>query len=350
MKPVTWKENHSILMPRNPNKDVKSRLQYFLEWLAEVQQPWYAPDLAAYRDYLLYERTRVHPATGDVIPARLVPTTVQAHLATIRGRYDALLRDNTVRDMLYARTPAQASPADRKAFVDEMLTRLQNAVHPSTAIVPLITRQDQADSEYLRLKPHQVRALLRLPGINTLPGLRDTTMIALMVCTGIREAELVALDVDDLRQSVGGELALRVREGKGGKQRLIPYGPLDWCLLYTDLWRERAMIYRGPVFRGIYKGGKRVRETRITLRAVNQIMNQYPVMIEGDLREVKPHDLRRTYARNAYDAGMDVERIRQNLGHTSLQTTQTYIGELEARERRPPEMFAPPHNLSDLRQ
>ena len=70
-------------------------------------------------------------------------------------------------------------------------------------------------------------------------------------------------------------------------------------------------------------------------------MNAYPISINGALSLVKPHDLRRTYARNAYDFGMDLERIRQNLGHTSLQTTQTYIGELDGRDRHPPNMFSP---------
>ena len=105
-----------------------------------------------------------------------------------------------------------------------------------------------------------------------------------------------------------------------------------------------------PVFRGIYKGGKRVRKSGITARAVNQIMNGYPIPIDGLLRTVQPHDLRRTYARNAYERGMDMERIRQNLGHVGLQTTQGYIGELEAAQRQPPPMFAPPHNLTALRQ
>ena len=67
-------------------------------------------------------------------------------------------------------------------------------------------------------------------------------------------------------------------------------------------------------------------------------------MIDGELRTVKPHDLRRTYARNAYEFGMDLERIRQNLGHTSLQTTQTYIGELDGKDRHPPNMFTAPHD------
>lgn len=344
----TYREHFRLLMPKNPSKDERSRIGFFLDWLAFTGRKWHQPDLAAYRDYLLHERTRIDPATGDDVPALLSPVTVQAHLSTIRGRYDALLRDNEIRQMLYDMTPPDTSAADRKAMVDEVLVRIQNAVHPTTAPVDVIEVQDEADSAHLRLKPDHVRALLRAPGITTLPGLRDTAMIAMMACTGIREAELVALDVADLRQTMNGELALRIREGKGMKQRMIPYGPLDWCLLYVDRWREKAMIHSGPLFRGFYKGYKRVRSTRISLRAINQIMHRYPIMIDGDLRVVNPHDLRRTYARNAYDMGMDMERIRQNLGHAGLGTTQTYIGTLDADQRRPPAMFAPPHDFRRL--
>ncbi|MDX2078890.1 MAG: site-specific integrase, partial [bacterium] len=168
-------------------------------------------------------------------------------------------------------------------------------------------------------------------------------MIAILACTGIREAELVALQVDDLRQVLGGEVALRVREGKNHKQRLVPYGQLAWCLEYVDVWMAKAGITEGYVLRGILKDGKTVRPTALTVRAVNQIMNKYPLWMDNEARVVNPHDLRRTYARNAYEFGMDLERIRQNLGHESLHTTQIYIGTLDVSQRRPPRMFTPPH-------
>jgi site-specific recombinase XerD len=300
----------------------------------------------AYGGYLLYDRTRIDPRSGYPKRAVLSPATVKAHLATLRGRYESILRDNRVRQQLYDLAPG-GSPADRKAFVDEFLMRIRNAVHPSNSEIKISKIQDLSDDTHLRLKPDQVKALIRAPGLETLPGLRDTAAIVMMACTGIREAELVALNVDDLQQTMGGELALRVRGGKGRKQRLVPYGPLDWCLLYVDRWLDAAEITSGAVFRGFYKGYKTVRPTRLTERAVNLIMNQYPIPIDGELQAVQPHDLRRTYARNAYEYGMDMERIRQNLGHVSLHTTQTYIGTLDAAQRRPPAMFNPPHRLSD---
>ena len=341
------RDNYAILMPGAPNKDQKSRLGFYIDWLSERGRAWYQPDLGAYRDYLLHQRTRDRQQ-GKRAPAALSPTTAQAHLATIRGRYAQLTRSNVARDLLYELADFSASDAEQRAQVDEFFIRMMNDLHPSTAPVKLVEAQDSADSEGLRLKPYQVSALMEAPGIATLRGLRDTALMTLMVCTGLRAAEAAALHVDDLRQRLGGELSLRVREGKGGKQRLIPYGPLDWCLMYVDAWLREADIKAGPVFRGIRRGGKSLRQTGIGTWTVNDIMNAYPISIDGALRLVKPHDLRRTYARNAYDFGMDLERIRQNLGHTSLGVTQTYIGALDGRDRHPPNMFSPPHDQQSL--
>lgn len=335
--PTTWQEDYAMLMPAQPGKDERSRLGYFLDWLALMGRAWYQPDLAAYRDYLLSDKPNRRGGRG------LAPATVQAHLATVRGRYAAILRDNRVRRALYDMAPPGCGPADRKAFVDEALLRLQNAVHPAAAAVAVVAQRDAADAEHLRLTPAQVRALLRGPGLNTLAGARDTAIFALMACTGIREAELCALDVPDLRTHLGGELALRVRAGKGQQQRLVPYGPLDWCLTYVERWLAAAQIREGAVFRGLYRGGRTVRRARLSTRAVNDIFNRWPLDLDGAPRAVKPHDLRRTYARRAYEHGMDLERIRQNLGHASVQTTQGYVGTLDAGQRRPPAMFTAPY-------
>ncbi|MBZ0292318.1 MAG: tyrosine-type recombinase/integrase [Anaerolineae bacterium] len=324
-----------LLLPLDADKDTRHRMNHFFRWLQATKHSWLDPDLAAHRDYLLDE-------------IGLSPVSVTAHLATIRSRYRSLMRDPSMRKSLYVLTPDNASPADRKALVDEVFERLRNRLDPESASVPVPIDQDHPDSHQLRLTPDQAKRLMQQPGMDSLRGIRDTAVLALFLCTGIREAELCGIDVEDLRHTLSGELALYIRAGKGRKRRLIPYGELDWVLVYVDRWLENAGIESGAVFRGFYKGNKTLRKTRISKRAVSYLVTAYPITIGGETQVVQPHDLRRTYAHRLYEAGVDINRIRQNLGHTNLQTTLGYIGELDAHQRRPPAIFDPPHSLRQL--
>jgi site-specific recombinase XerD len=328
--------NAVAFIPAGSVKDKLHRLKEYVTWLDSAGYAWHTPDLAAYRDYLLYDYTG-----RDGEP--LTPSSVATHLSTVRGRYRELLRDNRVRDLLYGMTPADASLSDRKAFVDEMLTRLRNAADPELSSVKVVKELDVDDEKHLRLTKHQAEALMRAPfesAENTpLQATRDCAIIALMLCTGIREMELIALDVGDLRTRFGGETALRVRRGKGCKARSIPYGDLAFCLGIADAWLSQAGVEQGAVFRGFYKGGKRLRSTRLTVRAINQILERYPISLEDRLDTVNPHDLRRTYARRLFDAGLSILAIQQNLGHADHKTTEGYIGTLHAADRRAPGLY-----------
>jgi site-specific recombinase XerD len=330
------RQAYQILMPDEPDKDTKHRLKHFILWLAQTERSWVEPDLIAHRDYLLTEKG-------------FLPSSVSSHLSTIRARYRAILRNPETRDRLYRLTPKDAPPSDRKAFVDEVYERIRQQIDPENAPVPTITEQDRPDAHQLRLTPGQARKLMQQPGIDSLRGMRDTAIISMFLCTGIREAELCGLDVSDLRQTIDGELALYIRKGKGRKMRMVPYGDMDWVLVFVDLWLRHAGIEYGPVFRGFYKGYERLRATRISKRTIGYILNNYPITIDGEIKVAHPHDLRRTYARRLYDAGMDLNRIRLNLGHTDLQTTLGYIGDIEAGERVPPSIFDPPYNLKTLK-
>ncbi|MEQ8676204.1 MAG: tyrosine-type recombinase/integrase [Aggregatilineales bacterium] len=325
---------HKLLMPDDPDKDTKHRVGRYLVWLKATGRSWVDADLAAHRDYLRDEG--------------ISPVSISAHLSTVRARYAAVLRDPATRDRLYALTPRDAPPSDRKAFVDEIVERLRNLLDPASAPVDTFSDQDVPDAHNLRLTPAQAKRLMQQPGIDTLVGMRDTAILALFLCTGIREAELCGLNVSDLRERLDGELSIYVRQGKGRKRRLVPYGELDWVLAFVEIWLINAGIETGPVFRGFYKGYEKMRPGRISKRAIGYVLERYPITIDGEMRVVQPHDLRRTYARRLYDAGVELNRIRQNLGHTSIQTTLGYIGDLDASERRPPSIFDPPYDLGRL--
>ena len=322
----------SPIMPTQAGKDRKSRLAKYDRWINGRR--WFAPDLAEYRDHLL--------------SAGLAPGTVSTHLSTVRARYSEIVRD---RDLFFDLAAVELqhlgqedSLVNRKAMVDEIIARIENATDPKAAPVKTKTIQDRIDAKHLRLTREQASSFLREPGTDTLKGLRDTALLAVALTTGLRESELVALDVVDLRQKLQGELCVHVKDGKGAKERAVPWGAGDFALAIVDRWLEAAGISEGAVFRSFWKSGKL--RGRLSLRAVQLIVTSYSVMADGELRTPRPHDLRRTYARRCYEAGMDPICIKQNLGHSDLATTLGYIGDLDASRRKPPALYD--FNLGDL--
>jgi integrase len=333
---ITSGSGAAALVRLTDDKDTRSRFGQFVTWLADRR--WLDVDLAAYRDHLL--------------DAGKSPVTTSAQLSSVRSVYRRALRDNTLRDRMFDEAGAalrdvgqRDTPANRKAFVDEQYTRLSNSLDPKSAKVEgLIKSQDKSDSSQIRLTRSQAEALLRAPGVVPIEALRDTAAIALMLCTGVREAELCALEVEDLRQKLGGELALHVRKGKGCKARLIPYGDLVWVLAIVDKWLQVAKIKDGFVLRSFWKMGKagdRKLRGRLSVRAIENIVAKYPIVSEGGAPVmVRCHDLRRTYARSLYEAGVDLVAISQNLGHANTQTTLRYIGALGIDKRRAPAVYS----------
>lgn len=325
-------EQHPILrFAGGGSRARRSRLQRFCQWQLDVRDLWYLPNLTAWRDHLLQVE-------------KLEATTALAYLSTVRGAYHHLLRSNELRQWFYASLAEEMAPERKLALLTEFQTRLKNAVDPANARVAVIERQDEADSDHLWLKPTQAAALVLAPGIDTLKGLRDTALIALLLATGIRAAEAVALEVADLRATFGSAVALRVRSGKGLKQRLVPYGAHDWGLTLTEAWLQRAGLSAGPVFVGLRKGDHfyldaNQQPQRLSERSLEYALEAYPISIEGELRMVTPHDLRRTYARQLYLAGTDLTAIQQNMGHENQETTLHYIGRLDADQRAPDDAY-----------
>lgn len=86
----------------------------------------------------------------------------------------------------------------------------------------------------------------------------------------------------------------------------------------------------------------------MTTRSVQRMLGRYPISIDGQQRAVTPHDLRRSYARNLFKAGISTEVIRQNLGHVDVKTTQAYIGVLDGSDRAPVSVYEPTEILARM--
>jgi len=201
-----------FLLPQNPDKDTHTRINRYINWLRISGRHWLVVDLIGYKGFL------------EDDPSINSDQTISAYLSAVRTRYSELQHRNDFRDWLYKQTTG--SMLERKAIVEEILTRIENAVRDRRAYVKVRIIQDYADSDHLRLSVEQQKSLIKAPGLNTLRGIRDTALIALLLSTGLRKGEAVALVMDDLRQTIGGELAVRVRDGKG------------WCHMgsMTGVW------------------------------------------------------------------------------------------------------------------
>lgn len=313
--------------PMLPEKAVgatRSRLKSYIEWLGADR--WMSPDLPGYVEHL---RSR-----------GIAETTISAHLSTIREQYRTLALD---RDLFYNALPEGGEFIERKAVVDEIIERIRNAAGAKIKL-DIVTVQDESDLTHIRLSKAQADELLHRPGIFTKKGARNTAMIALMLCTGIREQELCDVTADDLEQRLDGELALQISRGKGKKQRLVPYGELAWCLNFVHHWLRMAKITEGAVFRRIRKNGL-IGTEKLSTRSVQLMLSEYKILHGRRLVHPRPHDLRRSYARRLWEENVDPIRIQQNLGHAQLETTLIYIGALDGKQRRPPAVYTIPADL-----
>jgi len=108
--------------------------------------------------------------------------------------------------------------------------------------------------------------------------------------------------------------------GKRGRIRTVPLPA--WVHAGVKRWAEVAGIRHGPVFRGVNRFGH-VGSRRLSSQAVFTIVRTHSEKLG---LTVRPHDLRRTFAKLAYLGRSPLEQIQFSLGHASAVTTEIYLG------------------------
>lgn len=155
-------------------------------------------------------------------------------------------------------------------------------------------------------------------------GARDLALVELLYSSGLRVAELCALDLTDLElpRDEDAPGVIRVRHGKGDRQRLVPCGAAARRALVAYLQRRGELgpsghaAASGALWLNARGGRLGVRSVaRVVARASQQAMNRTPA---------SPHTLRHSCATHLLDAGAGLRTIQEILGHASLQTTQRY--------------------------
>jgi integrase/recombinase XerC len=143
----------------------------------------------------------------------------------------------------------------------------------------------------------------------------ERALFEVIYAAGLRVSEACALDVDDL--ALGADDAVvKVRQGKGRKQRLVPLGSKARAALRAYL-PLRAPA--GPDAAALFLGR---RGRRLHPRAVRRLLRARE--IATGTPAVSPHALRHSFATHLLGEGADLRSIQEMLGHASLRTTQRY--------------------------
>lgn len=146
-------------------------------------------------------------------------------------------------------------------------------------------------------------------------GVRDAAMIAIAYAAGLRRSEISNLTMADFDASN----CMFIITSKGNKERSIYIGA-SACEVLTG-WLSVRGDSDGPMFLRIYKGGK-VGTDGISDQAVYDMMLDRAK--EAGVKAFSPHDMRRTFAGDMFDAKVDVSTVQKIMGHASANTTASY--------------------------
>jgi integrase/recombinase XerC len=161
----------------------------------------------------------------------------------------------------------------------------------------------------------------KMPEVASFPE-RDRLLLELLYGCGIRNSELVGINLDDISLS---NQAILIR-GKGKKERYVPFGGSALAALSAYLpWRpqllatlKKTMPAKAmPALLVNQRGG------RLTTRSVGRIVKRIAVA-KGLSPEVHPHTLRHAFGTHMLEEGADLRAIQELLGHERLATTERY--------------------------
>ena len=162
------------------------------------------------------------------------------------------------------------------------------------------------------------RELLGIPDSGTVRGKRDRAILAVLLGCGLRRGEAAAVSVAQFR-IVEDRWVIADLVGKHGRIRTVAV-PI-WAKAAVDEWCRVGSIMAGRLFRQITKCAA-VTGKGFSAQAVYDIVLEHARKVDPDVR---PHDLRRSFARLAHEGHAPIEQLSMTLGHASIATTERYV-------------------------
>ncbi len=237
-------------------------------------------DLHGLKDWSSVDSQHIRSFAAHSHAKGLAPRSVQRRLSAVRGFYEFLVRENAIP----RRNPASEvrAPKARRRL-------------PET------------------LDVDQMGRLLQIPEGDSVVT-RDRAMMELLYSSGLRLAELVGLDLNDLDLK---DRTVRV-VGKGNKTRIVPVGT-EAVRALTRWLKERLSVAKsGEAALFVGRSGERLGRRAVQTRVA------YWARRQGVSLRVYPHLFRHSFASHLLESGGDLRGVQELLGHADISTTQIY--------------------------
>lgn len=179
---------------------------------------------------------------------------------------------------------------------------------------PIVRREELAKSAPRAITEEQQRRLLRIA--EPAPA-RDRSIVVLLLYTGLRLAEVVALDVDDVKMSARKGLVV-VRSGKGDAYREVPLNALVRQVLDEWLGERTAKVTVEEGERALFVGRS---GRRLSKRSVDDVVRG---LGKDAGVALSAHILRHTFLTRLVRQGSDLVLVAELAGHRRLETTRRY--------------------------
>jgi len=293
---------------KKSNKPIKQHLTDFLDWI-DIEKGLSAKSQENYARFLkrFFEWVEINKL-NSLKPHELTPEHIFKYRTFLSRQYTKKnkkpLKRNTQNYYLIALRSLLTFFADRDII----------SLPPEK--IKLAKQNTIRKVNFLTLD--QVEKLLNAPKTLTPADKRDKAILEVLFSTGLRVAELVALNREQfMLESATKELEIGI-VGKGGYPRTV------FLSERAISWLKKYLRTRTDKNKALFIGYKGQRpETRLTARTIERIVKKY-VVIVGLPIITSPHTLRHTFASDLLTKGVDLRIIQEFLGHRSISTTQVY--------------------------
>ena len=182
----------------------------------------------------------------------------------------------------------------------------------------------------LPLSMEQARQLLKSVDVSTVRGKRDKLMIALMLFNGLRTCEVERINIEDVDVREGVPVLFLQRKGKVDKNDVVALHPKA-VELYEDYITERKFKVTDPLFIS-HRDCDRGQVIRLSRNAVAKMVKKRLRAIGISNRKYSAHSLRHTFGSLLVEEGVDMEDIRELMGHSSTAVTKIYVELVQQRK------------------